>query len=275
MERRIFTYWVDVPGSPGIPDYLKLCVQTWIDNIPGLEIVHINPGNINKWTDTKIDINQFLRTPPMFQSDIASFAVLKNHSGIFMDIDTIVTKDIFSEIEKLDEEKFTTFGYKGTTNAHVAVMMSMKPMNEFVSAAADMVIDRLNAVPNPLPDGYKIGITHFGSDVIGAIGKNKDLRDKMEVLCRTETGNILESCYYRGGDKPGSGDIKFKQYQEFWFLPPAKGVCKSVQKAVERAKFGAVSLHNSWTPGEYKEYSISKIMQCPLMLSQFLRRALK
>ena len=102
--KRIFTYWVSMPGRD-IPAYVQLCMQTWFEHIPDLELIVLNYENVNEWLDNVIDFRRFIRLPPPAQSDIISFILLAKHGGIFMDADTIVTKDIFAEIEKFDPEK--------------------------------------------------------------------------------------------------------------------------------------------------------------------------
>jgi mannosyltransferase OCH1-like enzyme len=269
MKKRIFTYWVNPPE--GLYPYIQLCLQTWFEHIPELELVVLDHENIKEWIDREdFDFNKFVLLPLPYQSDIASMAVLAKHGGIFMDADTIIFKDIFEEVEKINPEKFVAFGYPNTLNIHMAIMMCLNPGNVFMCEAAEIVIKRLNDITlEQIPSRYgdsSTGIiwSHFGNEVIHIAGSNEKARQCVEVLDRTKTGNILESRYLL--DKKST----YEQYINFFF---STGTF-SVNKAIKKVKFGVVSLHNSWTPAEYKSLSLEQVLASPTFLSELLRYSL-
>jgi len=258
--KRIFTYWVSLPGHD-VPPYVQLCLQTWFEHIPDLELVIINHENIREWVGDIIDMRRFRRLTLPIQSDVMSFLLLAKHGGIFMDADTIITRDIFEVIADFDPEKFIVFGYGGTLNTHMAIMMSLKPDNKFMTSAADVALKRLRGIP--VSDSFNLPWSYFGNDIIHLAGEDTANRECVSVIDRTESGNILESHYFT--DKS-----TIEQYLTFYFSQHDI----SLEEAIKKIKFGAISLHNSWTPDEYKKLSFEEVIDSNCMLSAILRYSL-
>lgn len=273
MNRRIFTYWVNPPE--GLFPYIQLCVQTWFKHIPGLELIVLNHENIQEWIDNDIfnlNFNKFTMLSLPIQSDIASLLILKKHGGIFMDADTIVFKDIFVEINALNPEKLFVFGCANTFLIQVAIMICLQSHNRFISAMADIALKRLNEISTVDILSYgtptsKIQWSYFCNEIFEIVFKNEEVKNYLEILDRTETGNILESSFFT---EAADSNERYKHYVEFYF---SSGVF-SVKKAVEKIKFGAVSLHNSWTPSGYKKFSPEQVIACPMMLSELIKYSL-
>ena len=259
MNKKVFVYWVNQTGQD-MPAYIQLCMETWYEHIPDLEVVIINHENLREWTGDRIDTERFKRITLPMQSDVVSLLTLEQHGGIFMDADTIVTRDIFEEIEKVDPKKLVVFGTPGTMAIHVAIQMSLHPHNPFLGAAAEIALQRVNELPlqGPLP----INWDHFGNGIFTLVAEDEAAKSALHILNRTASGNILESHYFT--DKPPG-----EQYLQFYF-----GQHKiKLDEVTEKIRFGAVSLHNSWTPETYKDLTREQVIESGNMLSKLLRYA--
>jgi hypothetical protein len=65
-------------------------------------------------------------------------------------------------------------------------------------------------------------------------------------------------------------DIPLSQYHTFYFSPHNI----KLKEVLSKIKFGAVSLHNSWTPDSYKNLTLDEVIENNSMLSTILRYAL-
>jgi len=266
LKKRIFTYWVNAPGS-AMPAYIQLCMETWVKNIPELELVVINHENLSEWIDDSqwIDsvrnIERFKHVDYMFQSDIASQLILKKHGGIFMDADTIITKDVFEEIDIMDPDLLIAFGYPGTSSIHVAIQIALKPENRFLSAVSQESVKKLNELS---PSADAINWDYFSNSIYSNVYKDDTNKKYLQLLDRQKTGNILESHYFIGLHP-------MEQYVRFYFQPHKV----SIKEIMKKVKFGAISLHNSYTPNEYKQLTREQVLEDKgSMLSKILKHLL-
>ena len=264
--KRIFTYWVNDEGC-SMPAYLQLCMETWVKNIPDLELVIINHDNLtewiddSQWIDSSRNLARFKRIGYMCQSDIVSELVLTRHGGVFMDADTIITKDIFDEINKLDPDKLVAFGNPETRGIHVAILIALNPGNRYLSAVSQEAVKRVDTLP---PPPTTMNWDYFSNTIYDSIDSIISGKDYLHVLDRMESGNIIESHYFRGLDTMG-------QYVRFYFEPHKI----SVKEALKKVKFGAVSLHNSFTPDAYKALTREQVLDDKnYMLSKILKHVL-
>ena len=261
MNKRVFMYWVDKVGR-SIPAYIQLCLQTWFEHIPDLELVVINHDNLVEWVGDVIDMKRFLRLSLPMQSDIVSYQLLAKYGGIFMDADTIITRDIFEEVAMIDPHKLVAFGYPNTHSIHVAILMSLLPNNKLITSAADMALERLNSAT--MASLVRPDWDYFSNDIFTTLLNDGELRTLLHVLDRTETGNILESHYFQDMDT-------YEQYQIFYFAPHEI----RLENVLEKIRFGAISLHNSWTPDGYKALTLDGVLESATMMSAIIRYALE
>jgi len=239
-------------------------METWIKNIPDLEIVIVDHENLSEWIDDSqwIDstrnIERFKRVGYMCQSDIASDMVLSKHGGIFMDADTIITKDIFDEISEFDPDTLVAFGYPGSRDIHVAILIALNPGNRYLSAVSQEAVNKLNLLPQA---PTSMNWDHFSNSIFKNIDSIDSYKKYLHILDRQETGNILESYYFHGLHP-------MDQYVRFYFKPHKI----SVKEALKKVKFGAISLHNSFTPDAYKELTREQVLEDKnYMLSKILK----
>lgn len=283
IKKRIFTFWENTKGTH-MPAYINMCMETWVKNIPGLELVVLNFDNLFDWLDEDyVKKSDFKRVSLAQAKDIISYGIIYKHGGIFLDADTIAVKDIFDELELMDEEKLYLFGSDKTKNVHLGALFCGEPYNkallECISRAKLAVKNnkrllskntayRLarNIIINgrTVLKGGKLSFQgympwhYFGNSVLDPIAKDIGFKDLLNIIDRNCSGAILEAQYFNSGAR--------EDYLKFYFT--SNNI--SVQEAINKACFGLICLHNSWTPNMYKSYTRERIMNDDVLLSKML-----
>ena len=246
MKNKIFAFW---ESKEAIPAYLELCKQTWIKNIPNLEIHILNHSNLAEYIGDVYDLNQLKKISFPMQSDIISAAVLEKFGGLFIDLDCIVIDDIFKIFENLSEQKLIGFGYPNK-GMHLAVLYSKNKNNPILREWRKTAQDRLINMPE------KYDWSYFGNSILNPLLQSDEYKDFHLIIDRTTSGNILESKAMLDSTYANSKEYYVNFYFNKFFDAKVKELCDLI-------KFGVVSLHNSWTPVEYK-----KIKNIPEFLNQ-------
>lgn len=235
----IYTYWVDLPGKTK-PAYLNLCMKSWKNNIPNLEIKIINHKNIYDFIPKKILPSVFFQFSLAMQSDMVSAWVLTMLGGVFIDADTIITKNI-SDMNFLKGDKLYTFGYPASRGIHLAVLSANK-RNKLTAAWFMGIIARLNNIRGEISWNY------VGNGILDPLIKSGEYDDYLHILDAVEEGNILEA---RQPEKE-----PWERYLSYYFMPKSQ---KDFSSELAKCKCGIISLHNSWTPEVFKDFSEEKI----------------
>ncbi|ATO19231.1 hypothetical protein BS636_05910 [Acinetobacter sp. LoGeW2-3] len=256
---RIFVFWESQNNL--IPAYLELCKQTWIKNIPNLELHIINYGNLDEYIGDIYDTEKLKKISLAMQSDIISAAVLEKFGGLFLDLDCIVTDNIFKVFDVISNYKLIGFGNPSTNGLHLAVLYSKKKNNPILKGWREEAQKRLEN----LPEVYKWN--YFGNGILENLLNDERNKEHFLIIDRTESGNILESAAMVGATYENAKSY----YRNFYFNENFK----LNRKVLELVTFGIISLHNSWTPKKYKEvYSISDFLDCSIPLSGLLKDVL-
>ena len=102
MQKRIFTFW---EPADNMPDYIKLCIESWKKFLPDYEIVILNYSNYEQW------IGKNFYSPLLFekftipqQTQAIRAAILEKHGGIWFDADVIVTSENALDMFGIDSE---------------------------------------------------------------------------------------------------------------------------------------------------------------------------
>lgn len=246
LKNNLFVFWESQEKMPG---YLDACQDTWRKNIKNLEIHIINYGNIKDYIGDVYDVELLKKISLPKQSDAISVAVLEKFGGLFIDMDTLITKDIFNFFNKFDPDKLIFFGYPPDRGVHVAVMYAGASLNPILiewRKQCQYKLENLNE---------DVSWSSFGNSIIDPMLKNENYKNFYHIIDCVASGNILERCL-------NMLDAR-KQYEAFYFSPKLK---IDVRQYIEGARDGIISLHNSWTPVEYKsmEKKDFLINQCPL-----------
>lgn len=250
---KIYTYWVDRDTS-GMPAYIKMCMQTWRINAPDISIEMINHDNLHHYLPEMLLTPSFYKLSLAMQSDVVSVWVLLSRGGVFMDADTIMTRDLFSE-NYFPQEKFSAFGYPEKKSIHLAVMSSPNPNNPLLFQWGLHIAERMaQPLPDPLPWNY------VGNGIIDELLKDEKYVDCYSIIDAATSGNIIEI--------NNKNETPLHRYIDFYFTPPKK----SVKEIIASSQCGLISLHNSWTPDAYKKASIKDIFKTKesLLISQLL-----
>lgn len=96
----IFTFW---ESEKEMPEYIKMCVESWKKHLSNYEIVILNYSNLDEYIGKDFYDRILFEKFTIFQQTCAiRAAVLEKHGGIWMDASTIVTS---TDIEKLFDDK--------------------------------------------------------------------------------------------------------------------------------------------------------------------------
>ena len=136
-EKTIYSFWE--PNGSMTP-YLKLCRRTWERNIPDYKIIFLNYSNIGLYLPKgTYDMTVLSRLTLMMQKDAIMVAVLKEHGGVFMDADTMVTGDIARLVRMLRDTEVVMFG------THLA-FMAARPGSHLLTLWYKGVQEKLNCL---------------------------------------------------------------------------------------------------------------------------------
>jgi hypothetical protein len=254
MNKTVYTFW---ESKGKIPAYLDLCMQTWKKNVPGIEIVVINHANWAEFVGDIYDLNKLKEFSLPMQSDAVSAAVLATRGGMFIDMDSIVTKDFFNDFGELAPRKFVAFGKPNTKGMHIAVLKCETPGNE---VARNWMQGAKQRIANK---AESFNWAYLGNDILHPILNDKKYFDDYLIIDRADYGNILEASLMKEGNPQAD-------YYNFYFN---EYVNIDATTAINAAKYGIISLHNSWTPPHYKQLtSPEEVYAENCLLSRILKK---
>jgi hypothetical protein len=312
QKKIIFSFW-EPKGS--MTPYLELCVKTWERNLPGYEIIFLNYSNLGlHLPEGTYDMNVLRKLTLMMQKDAIMVAVLKVHGGIFMDADTLVTRDIASLVNMLKDTEvvmfnthcafvaarpgshFLTLWYKVIQKKmnyleDVRDKTSQLPWDFFANSAMADVMDQMieniglfHMIQKHVEDKFILAYLKITSDqklltprlkvLINRIG-NSLMRRKREVYFRTFLRRYLTML-----DRLEYGFIPEALHFTSRFMTPEEKYRKfwfdnSIDiKKVFRSNQMVIGLHNSWTPEWYKELSEEEVRENKSLLSRTLKHIL-
>jgi len=293
MEKRIFTFWENKKNALSLPPYIELCMETWRNNIPGLELVVVNYDNLYDWIDEDYIKSKDLRGLLLpQQKDVIQYGLIHKHGGVFLDADTIIVKDIFDEIEKLDD-KLYFFGNPKKKFVNVGAMICKKAGNEalahcklvsrmtikenkrlfsryntikikgFVYRNIKVVLKAIIKNYHPSVDnGFYLPLGAFGNCIVNPVLREARFSDCTGIIERSESGTLLEWLFLKKSKKEGYLELYFGENDI------------ELSDIVNKMKFGLVCLHNSWTPEDYKKFDYKTIKEDKSLMSRLLMYAL-
>jgi len=294
-EKKIFCFW-EPPGS--MPAYLKLCMDSWRRHLANYDIVVVSYANLEHYIPRgTYDIDALKKLPLGVLKDAILAAVLCEHGGVFMDVDTIVTRDIAPILACLKRAEIVLFnvhlgfvaarrgapilrqwvgdaqqrlsrlgetGDFGGTFFYVGNSILAEIMEEMAkSSAISRAIERLRRGQENWPRPARAVWRRIAEPVWA---RRKGLffrtiyRKHLTMLDRKKYGFMAELAYY---DTNGVGHID--DYRKFWFEE------KLDVDRVFRPKQTVIGLHNSWTPDWYKGLSEKEVLENDCLLSKTLR----
>ncbi|NRD71124.1 hypothetical protein HQR03_11320 [Psychrobacter okhotskensis] len=258
-KNNVFAFW---ESKDEIPAYLELCKKTWYKNIPNCEIHIINYQNIQSYIGNTYNLTKLKKIPLAMQSDIISAAILEKFGGLFLDIDCIVIDDLFEIFNLISKEKLIAFGVPKSNSIHLAVLYSYKPENPIFKLWR---IEAQRKLEN-IDDSYRWD--YFGNAIVNPLLKSNLYNDKYYIIERSISGNILESTVLMGANY----DTVMEDYKNFYF----NEYLSLRPEVLSLVKCGVISLHNSWTPHQYKNIrDIDIFVECKIPIVDILEFAMK
>lgn len=256
MNKTVYTFW---ESKGPIPAYLQLCMETWKKKVPGIEIVVINHSNWAEFVGDIYDLNNLKKFSLPMQSDAVSAAVLATRGGMFIDMDSIVTKDFFEDFGTLAPQKFVAFGKPNLKGLHVAVIKCQTPGNAIATGWMNACKERIANIV----EGYNWA--YLGNGILEPLMNDKRNYNDYLIVDRSDYGNILEATLLKEGNAK-------EDYYNLYFNEQTN---IATSKAIEAARYGIVSLHNSWTPPEYKQMTkVEEVYNHKGLLSRMLKNIL-
>ncbi|MDI6741960.1 MAG: capsular polysaccharide synthesis protein [Smithella sp.] len=308
--KTIFSFW-EPKGN--MTPYLRLCIKTWEKNLPDYKVIILDYSNIDQYLpEGTFDMSVLKGLPLMMQKDAIMVGVLKEHGGVFLDADTLVTGDIAPMFELLKDTEAVMFDY------HCAFVLS-RPGARLLKLWQEIIQERLKRVGQngneDLPWDYlSNGAMAEAMDAMimkkgGFYATQKTIEDKIieayRKITRNETlltpdlimwinriGNALagkqRAFYFRAALKQY---LAMLNRMDHGFIPEAVYFPSRIMHA--RDKYNRfwfddeidttnaftpnqkiIGLHHSWTPQWYKDLSEKDVLENKCLLSRTIKHLL-
>ena len=262
MTKRIFTFW---EPKESIPGYLELCLESWQNFLPDYEIVILDYSNLSKWLGENYYPDFLYRNFSLpIQSDAIRCAILKKYGGVWMDVDTIITKP---DIKKIMETN-ADFAIIAPHICFICAKANSNILNKWEKRIKKRIEFANKALKNKLllkyiyPKLYKrvTNWSYLGNDILNR------LINQPETNCLKLNRDELHAM--PEFEHAGSFKKPVKIYQKFYFESEHSDF-------VLRENKGIILLHNSWTPEKYKAMTKEEFLKTNNTLAQILKNTLK
>jgi len=295
--------------------YLDLCRRTWERNLPDYEIIFLDHSNIDLYLpEGTYDMTVLKKLTYMMQKDAVMVAVLKEHGGIFMDADTLVTADIAPLIRMLRNTEVVMF------STHCG-FMAAKPGSHLLTLWQKGIQEKLNFLGEIRGNAPHLPWDFFANSMMADVMSNmiesrglfhmmqKHVEDKfvLAYLKITRDQKMLTPRFKMLINRIGNALMRrkrelyfrtvFRHYLtmldrlEYGFIPEALYFSSRSMTPEEKYwKFWfdnridiqkvftphqmVIGLHNSWTHQWYKALSQKDVLENASLLSRTLKRLL-
>lgn len=251
----IFSFWE--PRNK-IPYYLQLCMETWKKFLPDSSVTILDMKNVENYVDFstlgKGGIDKLFsgRFSYMLMADVIRVMLLKQHGGIWLDLDTII---LSSRAEKMFARNknflLSFFGDPVKRSVHLASINSI-PNAEVMNLWFEFIkgkLENLNA-------DTVVAWDFFGNSFINDYAKNHT--EEIEIIDRRlvmpEIPLISDSVSAE------------KAYHEYYFFQ---------SRHIEDVPADMLFLHNSWTPQIFKTIGRNEFIRCNFTMANVLMAALE
>ena len=231
VKETVFAFW-----EGHMPDYLKLCMDTW--HFP---VVMLNYKNLSNYTDLKVDASLKRYTLPQI-ADVIRVHVLRDQGGYWLDTDTIMITDDLPSTNMIGDpiKRSNTIGY----------LHADKPHSELFEKWAEYQ-DKIISNPQNLRHIWSI----MGNDFTDKyVFNHEDVTICSVHSCWPETYMISDDV------------VRQEKYQRFYF--------ESSYHLSDILYTNMLMLHNSWTPDWYKKLSADEVLNRKCTMSNILKEVL-
>lgn len=237
MDETVFIFW---EGT--MPAYLKLCMKTW--SFPYTLLTYENAGDYIKGFDSGRDVELLKTFTLPMQADYIRTHVLRDNGGYWLDCDTIVLGSLPDALIFGDDiERTNTIGYLHAKDKEEPFFVAWSEYQDKVLRSTDH---------------------DMRWDIMGNRFTDKYLKTHGELTIAPIKEHWVETVMV-----PGKGE-RYDKYQKFYF--------SDKWTLDELKRFNAYTdifmLHNSWTPGWYKQLDEYDVLDCDCTLSNILREVL-
>lgn len=265
QENRIFTFWE--PQST-IPPYLKLCFESWQKYLPEYEIVLLNYSNLFNWIENDtFDEVLYKDFSLAKQADAIRAAVLCNHGGLWLDLDTIITSSQVHELFNHDSQFMLI-------DSHIAVIKA--------APQAEILQEWVKGIKINIAEYKRFFEEYNKKNFIQKIFNKKQRKfyQRWDCIGNSILNPLLEN--------PEFGAYSIDKYEN-WILPEFnwardnndKRRLKKVfqefylkrdfSKEVLENNNGLICLHNSWMPESYRRMSEQQFLSKNNTLSNIFK----
>ncbi|MCW5716530.1 MAG: hypothetical protein KIS68_01745 [Bauldia sp.] len=299
----IFTFWE--PRGAVLP-YLQLCRETWRRGLFDSEVITLDYANVDDYVEPgTLDMPTLKRLSLPLQKDAVMIAVLLRHGGLFLDMDTLVVRDISPVIHTLDRTEMFCFGgnisvvggRRGApilqlwleniqrrlalvANSDVSLadvtwnFLGNLPLDEARAALHQRTAHR-RIVRSAAPGRWlwdRIAATKPPPGTRGSLLRRLPRRLEFELSQRSAARHWLfldrKGFYPELAHARAPDDDRTKIYRDFWFSEDIP-----VEAALNSGT-AILGLHNSMTPPAYANLSRGNVLAHPSLLSRTIRHLL-
>ena len=268
---RVFTFWEPKENVPG---YVRLCMETWKNCLPGCETVVLDYGSLGDWL-TQEEQSAVLWKGMTFamQSDCIRCAVLKKHGGMWLDADTVLVKPLDGRFSRADVTMIAR-RMNGVVVNYGAFINASRPEARFLRDWHAALVPRV-ARARACRDSFWFGVFHHREmrlmrrwdycvnaiiDPLAAKASSPDYAwvDRGELFAIPEEDLL-----------PGDASLNpVSAYVRYWFEPG------DPREVLEKCA-GVLMLHNSFTPAEFRAMSPDEFLETDTRLAHLLRHLLR
>lgn len=263
--KRVFTFWEPKERVPG---YVRLCMETWKDRLPGYETTVLDYETLGDWLTEEEQREVLCRKMTLaMQSDCIRCAVLKKHGGVWLDADSVLTKPLDERFSAADCTIVARRQDGGLVH-YAAYISATKPEAKFLCDWHRELKPRV-AKAERFRSSLLTRLLHRGEwklirrwnycvnaiiDPLAATADPKDYAwiDKDAIFAVPE-----EELMATGLDAVAA-------YQKYWFEPG------EVDDVLARTA-GLIMLHNSFTPERFRAMSAEEFIATDTRLARLLR----
>lgn len=246
MKKRIFTFW---EPKEKMPEYIKLCIQTWYKFLPEYEIIILDYNNLSQWLpENYFDKTLYLDYSLPKQADAIRCALLKKYGGIWFDADTIVTSDKIYELLNLESDVIMIglhIGFiKAKKNSKVLKYWDKNIKKNLLKRKFYKNFPELYELFFGIRNCIKLDKWDFlGNSILNPY--TKKLKEKDFLSANKKRTNILpENALFENDET-----LPMEKYRKCYFSD------RDYSKEIMKQETGMLMLHNSWTPAKYLEMS--------------------
>ncbi len=259
-DKVIWTFW---EPRDKIPEYIKLCMETWKFFFPSYKVILLDYSNLNDFLPkSTYDKSLYENFSLPKQADAIRAAILYLHGGIWLDADTVITS---SKIKFFFETQSNFSIFSKHIGALSAKKGSVICFNWFKECQKRILeykkVKSNNGDLSQFEVYYYLGNGSLDSN----IEKYKNNKDEICIFDRIENRVIMEG-FWKMKENNKEGD-SILNYKNFYFLSDHSDFILENER-------GMLMLHNSWTPCNYKDLSIEDFLICKNTLSSIFLKIL-